>query len=209
VVNYLPTATVDSTTGAGVFSIGVDAVNSVITSSTGLADIDVAGAFTLDAASILIGGDGDTGAITIGSTSADLTLTTATSGAIYISSVGLKESKAAHGKTAVDSDKGKVLTYNAGALAVAGTSSNFPAGLASTDASSDVIHSSPGEVYTVYTDLDGSTPGAPVYWADAGAVSLTAPSSGNIWRLGYFHSSSGVGVQNSKIVWMPQFIGVA
>ena len=50
-------------------------------------DLDAAGAVTIDAASITLGGDADTGAISLTSSSADLNLSTSTAGNIVVDSI--------------------------------------------------------------------------------------------------------------------------
>jgi len=146
----------------------------------------------------------NSGNISITATSGDLTLATATSGTLFIESVGVKESRAAHGKTIGTVAAKTMVTYVGGALVSANPSSHkFPAGLLA-EADTDSVYCTPGEVYEVSETL--STEGAVVYWV-SGGVSETAPSTSEdqIWRVGYTHST---GAGTSKVVWMPQFIGV-
>ena len=174
-----------------------------INAGSGGLDIDVAGVFDMLSTGVFtIEG---TGASAVKATG-DLSIQTLTSGVLYLQSAGLKESKASHGKTGVTAAVGQVMTYNGAALAVAGTASNFPAGLCSATDSA-VLWSTPGEVYLVKTATTAMGVGTPVYWAAAGEISTSAPTSGNIWRLGYVHTEDDAG--EGKIVWMPAFVGVA
>ena len=87
-------------------TLDIDASGAFTLTSTSMAldpsttfDLDATGAITVDGASLSVGSDNDTGAISLKSTSANLTLTTATSGNIIASSVGTLDVDAASGAT--------------------------------------------------------------------------------------------------------------
>lgn len=187
----------------------------------GTVDIDVAsdfsGLMTLSGAADLVlndsvvmklGTSGADGALFSDGT--DVNLYTLSGANLFIEVAGAKETKASHDKTAGTYLAGEVLTYVAGALAKADPSSHsFPAGLAS-EANSAVVYSTQGEVYEAPAAANLGTVGHAVYWdVTAGQLVDSAPTwtaGDQIWRLGYTHT---VGLGTSKLVWMPQFIGVA
>lgn len=83
-------------------------------------DLDAAGAITVDGASVSVGGDGDTGAISLSSNAANVTLATTGSGKVHLNSVGLVDIDASTGAS-IDAAAGDItLDAAAGSVVVEG-----------------------------------------------------------------------------------------
>lgn len=70
-------------------------------------DLDAEGAITVDGSSVSVGGDGDTGAISLSSNAANVTLETTGSGKVHLNSVGLVDIDASTGAS-IDTSTGDI-----------------------------------------------------------------------------------------------------
>lgn len=146
-------------------------------------DLDAAGAITIDGATVSVGGDGDTGAISLSSDSANVTLQTTTSGKVHLNSVANVDIDAPTGVTVdttgaaadivLDAQAGSILVDGgeAAADAVKLHASNAAGGIVVVSGSEGVDLDATGLVSLTSSKND---PNAIELVASAGGIDITA-----------------------------------